>query len=414
MNELAQILTNRGLVYQHTGESLEEITKDKRTLYLGFDPTADSLHVGHLAPYMIVRQFVKAGGKAILLVGGGTGMIGDPSFKDSERQLLTDDEVRKNADKIAQQVKQILQTEDIAVVNNYDWLSKVSVIEFLRDTGKHFTVNSMIKKEMVADRVNDPDKSISYTEFSYPLLQGFDFHHLHKEHGCTLQVGGSDQWGNVLAGVEYIRRVEGVETHGITAPIIVDKVTGKKFGKSEGNAIWLDAEKTSPYAFYQFWVNQDDAGVIDYLKIFTDLSLEEIRELEEVVSSAPHERRAQKQLALAVTAMIHGNEEAVKARDISEALFAGDISALSEEAKQTLVKVAPTYQFSDSELVVDALVHSGLATSKREAKTLITQGGVMVSGLATVDEQTALQAENHLHLLKKGKREVRVLVHKTS
>lgn len=410
MESLSAILKNRGLIAQHSGASLDDITTTPRTLYLGFDPTADSLHVGNLVPFMIVRQFVAHGHKAILLVGGGTGMIGDPSGKESERQLLDDITVVHNTEKIAAQVKKIVGSTDIALVNNAEWLSRLSVIEFLRDTGKHFTVNAMMQKDTVKNRINDPDKSISFTEFAYPLLQAFDYYHLNQNNGVTLQVGGNDQWGNIAAGVDFIRRKTGQTVHGITAPLIIDKATGKKFGKSEGNAIWIDREKTSPHAFYQFWINASDESVSDYLKIFTDVSLEEITSLEEGIKSNPGERAAQKKLAFEVTKLIHGEAEAVKAAESAQALFSGtgDLSAAIEAGM-------PTYAITQADSiegksVIDVLVESGLAPSKREARTLIESGAVSLNGIkvGAVDQKITMDdfSESEKILLKKGKRDM--------
>ena len=414
MEPLAETLKSRGLIYQHSGDSLEGITESgPHTLYLGFDPSADSLHVGHLAPYMLVRKFVAAGHKAILLVGGGTGMIGDPSFKDAERQMLDEAAVTANAAKISEQVKTILGVGDIEVVNNAQWLSSLSVIEFLRDTGKHFTVNAMIQKEMVKKRVEDPNQSISYTEFSYPLLQSYDYFHLNQEKNCTLQIGGSDQWGNITAGIDFIRRKVGQTVHGITAPLIVDKATGKKFGKSEGNAIWIDREKTTPYAFYQFWVNASDESVIDYLKIFTEISLSEIAELSEQLKSNPGERAAQKRLAFEVTKLIHGEEEATKTQNNAAQMFSGAV-----DLDAAIVAGVPSFALSKTDIVsgkamVDVLVESALAPSKREARTLIEAGAIMLGGEKVTDPAQMLLASDFATtskiLLKKGKRDMVVL-----
>ena len=257
MAKLSEILKSRGYVYQHSSETLEEITDGKkRTVYLGVDPTADSIHVGNLAAYMLLRHFADAGHKVILLIGGGTGMIGDPK-PDVERPLLSIEEITARSEKLKVQAEKVLGGIEVQLLNNYDWLGSLDLISFLRDTGKYFTVNSLIKKDAISARM-DSEEGISFTEFSYPLLQGYDFWHLFKEYKCDVQIGGSDQWGNIVAGVELIRRKENKTAYALTIPIVTDKGSGKKFGKSEGNAVWLDAEKTSPYAFYQFWFNASD------------------------------------------------------------------------------------------------------------------------------------------------------------
>jgi tyrosyl-tRNA synthetase len=414
---LAEILRARGLVFQHSGEALEEITdREPRTLYLGFDPSADSLHVGHLAPYMIVRHFIRHKHQAILLVGGGTGMIGDPSFKGAERQLLDDVTVTANARAIAAQVGIIVGTENIPIVNNADWLGPLSVIDFLRDTGKHFTVNAMLQKEMVRERINDPDKSISFTEFAYPLLQSYDFWHLHTTHGCTLQIGGSDQWGNITWGIDYIRRTTGAIVHGITAPLILDGA-GRKFGKSEGNAIWLDPAKTSPYRFFQFWMGASDESLPQYLRIFTDMEISDIDTLIASHQKAPHQRVAQRALALSVTTLIHGETEAARAMRVSDILFGGEVSGLLPEDVALVRAVSPTVQCTTYELtqgvpLIDMLVRAEVASSKRDARELVQGGAIALNGQKITDGVAVIDLSffaNGIAFLSRGKREITVL-----
>ena len=399
--KLSEILKSRGYVYQHSSETLEELTDgEKRTVYLGVDPTADSIHVGNLAVYMLLRRFADAGHKVILVIGGGTGMIGDPK-PDVERPLLSIEEIEARSTKLKKQTQKLLGDVDVEMVNNADWLMRLNLIEFLRDTGKHFTVNSLIKKDAINARM-ESEEGISYTEFSYPLLQAYDFWHLFREYGCDVQIGGSDQWGNIVAGVDLIRRKEGKTAYALTLPLITDKATGKKFGKSEGNAIWLDPEKTSPYAFYQFWLNASDEGVEDHLKLFTLLSDEEISSIQSEHSADPGDRIAQRRLALAVTTLVHGEKEAEKAQKSSAALFGGSLESLDADVSATRVSVGTS--------IVDALVMTTLATSKREARQFIEDGAVSLNGERVVNR--TLESEdfkNGKALLKRGKRNVCVL-----
>ncbi len=412
MAKLSETLRSRGYVYQHSSETLEEITDGpKRTVYLGVDPTADSIHVGNLAAYMLLRRFADAGHKVILLIGGGTGMIGDPK-PDVERPLLDEGEISARSLKLRAQAKKLLGGIDIELVNNADWLGKQGLIEFLRDTGKYFTVNSLIKKDAISARMKS-EEGISFTEFSYPLLQAYDFWHLFRENGCDVQIGGSDQWGNIVAGVELVRRKENKIAYALTIPIITDKATGKKFGKSEGNAVWLDAEKTSPYAFYQFWLNASDASVEDYLKIFTLLSDNEIGAVVELHKRDPKERHGQKTLAREVTTLVHGAEGAEKAEKVTEVLFGnGSVAELDGEMVDMLKSAAPTANIKADTNIVDALVSASLASSKREAKQFLTDKAVTL-GEETVDEKKELSAsdfQNGVALLRRGKKSVCVLV----
>ncbi len=312
--KLSEVLKERGYVYQHSA-GLEEITDaKKRTLYLGIDPSADSLHVGSLVGLLVMRQFLEHGHKVILLTGGGTGMIGDPGGKSEERNLLDEETIALNTQAVAAQIRKVFGRSDFIEENNAAWLTQVKLLEFLRDIGKHFTVNAMIKKDTVKTRL-DAESPISFTEFSYSLLQGYDFLHLHEAYGCDLQVGGSDQWSNILSGVEFVRRKTGKVVYAFTWPLLINKSTGKKFGKSERGAVWLDAQKTSPFEFYQFWFNAADADVEEYLLKMTLLPKDDIDAVMAEQRQNPAARPAQKKLAYEVTKLVHGIEEADKARD---------------------------------------------------------------------------------------------------
>lgn len=414
--KLSKILRERGYVYQHSSETLEEITDGKkRTLYLGVDPTAHSMHVGQLQGILVLRRFVEDGHKLIIIVGGGTGMIGDPGGKSTERNLLSDETVDANSNALRVQFKQLLGGTDFEMVNNADWLRKISMMEFLRDVGKHFTVNEMVKRDSVRPRLETPEQSISYTEFSYMLLQAYDYLELHKRYNCDLQVGGSDQWGNILSGVELIRKTTGDQAYAFSWPLLVDKTTGKKFGKSEGgNTVWLDATKTSPYQFFQFWLNMGDERLEEMLLKMTLLPKSEVDSIMREHAENPAKRRAQIALATAVTALAHGEEAATSAQSISEVLFAdkslADIPASTAAALQ---KGAPSATIKLGLPLVDALVESKLASSKREARQFIENGAVNLSGEAVTDISRVLDEKdfvNGIALLKRGKRNVSVLV----
>lgn len=410
--KLSEELQNRGFIHQISAASLAEIVDgEKRTIYHGVDPTADSIHAGNFANWMLLRHLADAGHKVILLVGGGTGMIGDPK-PDVERPLATPEEVAARVVKLQAQAKRLLGGKNIEVVNNHDWLSKLGLIDFLRDTGKHFTVNELIKKDAIATRLNS-ETGISYTEFAYPLLQAYDYLELHRTHGCNVQTGGSDQWGNIIAGVDLIRKKEQKTVYAITIPLITDKSTGKKFGKSEGNAVWLDAQKTTPYTFYQFWLNVADENVIDYLKIFTLSSLKEIDELDMSHTESPQDRAAQKTLAKNVTELVHGADVTASVSKVSRFLFGeGEISELSETEKQVLLENAPTAKVISGVSLVDVLVDSGLATSKREARTFIESGAINLADQKITDVEALVEAnffQNGIALLKRGKKQYVVL-----
>lgn len=377
---LSEELKERGFIYQSSVENVAEILDgEKRTVYLGIDPTASSIHVGNLVPYMLLNHLMKAEHKVILLMGGGTALIGDPGGKSEERPFVEPEIVAKQALEMETGIRRFV-AEGVEFVNNYDWLSKLSMIEFLRDVGKHFTVNAMIKKDIVANRLTE-DNSISYTEFSYSLLQAYDYYHLHKTYACDLQIGGSDQWGNIIAGVDYIRRRTGDQVYALTMPLVIDKATGRKFGKSEGNAIWLDPEKTTPYQFYQFWLNTSDESVVDYLKLFTFLTLEEIERIARDFAANPGSRGAQKILAYEVTKFVHGTEAVELVREVSDILFGEALlENLSVTGKEVLLSNAPTCFVSLGQSLVEVLVESKLASSNREARTFIESGAVTVNG----------------------------------
>ncbi|OGG63172.1 tyrosine--tRNA ligase [Candidatus Kaiserbacteria bacterium RIFCSPHIGHO2_02_FULL_59_21] len=414
MAKLSDILKERGYVYQHSSERLEEITDGaKRTLYLGLDPSADSLQVGQLMGFLVLRRFLEDGHKVILVVGGGTGMIGDPGGKTAERVLLDAETVARNAEAIATQASTLFAGADFTLLNNADWLSQLNMIEFLREVGKHFTVNVLLQRDFIKDRVKDPEHGISYTEFSYALLQAYDYLHLHREYGCDLQIGGSDQWGNIVSGVDFIRRKTGNTVHAFTWPLLTDKA-GKKFGKSESGAIWLDPAKTSPFAFYQFWLNAEDESLGEYLLKMTMLSKTEIGAALELHKRDPKERHGQQLLAREATTLVHGAEEAAKAEQVSQVLFGeGTLEGLDADALQMLKAGAPSREIQTGTGIVDALVVARLASSKREARQFLADESVLLNGDPITDPSETLGSDdfyNGLALLKRGKRNICVLI----
>ncbi|MCA9358606.1 tyrosine--tRNA ligase [Candidatus Kaiserbacteria bacterium] len=410
---LAQELINRGFINQFSAATLEEIVDgEKRTIYHGIDPSADSAHAGNFVIWMLLRHLADAGHKIVFLVGGGTGMIGDPK-PDSERQLKDASLVNENVIKLKTQAEKLFSGYDFEFVNNYDWLKEVKLIDFLRDIGKHYTVNELIKKDAIANRLQS-DNGLSYTEFAYPLLQGYDYLELFKNKNCTVQVGGSDQWGNIISGVELVRRKEQAEVFAITVPLIIDKATGKKFGKSEGNAVWIDGEKTSPYQFYQFWLNVSDDSVIDYLKLFTLLTLSEIEEVKKDFELNPGNRSAQKRLAFEVTKIVHGEENTLAAEKVSELLFGGNEKlALNDDEYKVLVENAPSQKVAEGLGIIDVLVESELATSKREARTFVESGAVTLNGVKVDSVESKLDKDyfkNNFALLRRGKKKYSVIL----
>ena len=412
---LLQDLQDRGLIAQLTdAETLDQmLTEEKVTLYCGFDPTADSLHLGHLVPVLILKRFQDAGHKPIALVGGATGMIGDPSFKATERKLNTPDVIASWVGKIRDQVKPFLSFEgDNAAImaNNYDWFSGMNCLEFLRDIGKHFSVNAMIKKESVQQRLVREDQGISYTEFSYSLLQGYDFAELYKRYGCKIQVGGSDQWGNITAGTDLTRRLHQTQAYGLTVPLIT-KADGTKFGKTESGAVWLDPKKTSPYAFYQFWLNTADADVYKFLKFFTFLPVARINEIEAADKASGTKPEAQRILAEEATRLVHGEVALMAARRITESLFSGELENLTENDLEQLAQDGMPGVTLDAAhgSLIDALAAAGLAKSKSEARTFIQGGSVAINGAKATALDHQITGDERLFgrftLLRRGKKQ---------
>jgi tyrosyl-tRNA synthetase len=404
----------RGLVYDATEGLRELVTREKLTTYIGFDPTAASLHVGSLLPMVALARLQRFGHPPIAVVGGGTGMIGDPSGKATERALLNVEQVEKNVEGIRGQLARFLDFDDTStparLVNNADWLTKLSAIEFMRDVGKYFTVNYMLAKESVKRR-SESDEGISYTEFSYLLLQSYDFLVLHDRFICTLQMGGSDQWGNITAGVDFIRRMRSAKAHGLVMPLITT-ASGTKFGKTEAGAVWLDGNLTSPFRFYQFWLNTDDADVGRYLRYFTFLDRPTIEALEETARTSPESREAQRALAREVTRMVHGEDHVSRAERASSVLFGEDITSLAADDVLSVFDDVPSSTVGVDKLagegvaVVELLASSGLTSSKGEATRLIRGGGIYVNNRRITDERMRLRPsdaiDGQLFVLRKG------------
>ncbi|MDM5334782.1 tyrosine--tRNA ligase [Ureibacillus composti] len=412
-NQLIEDLQWRGLLYQQTdAEGMEKLlNEEKVSLYVGVDPTADSMHIGHIVPLLTLRRFQQAGHRPVLLVGGATGMIGDPSGRSSERNLLTADQISQNVAGLKAQMERIFDfnvgENGAILVNNYDWVGEMSVIDFLRDYGKLVNVNYLLAKDTIASRL---ETGISFTEFTYTILQGLDFNHLYDHHNVRIQVGGSDQWGNITTGLEIIRKTHKEETNafGFTIPLVT-KADGTKFGKTAGGAVWLDAEKTSPYEFYQFWVNTADADVIKYLKIFTFLNREEIEALEVTVQEEPHLRKAQKTLASEMTKLIHGEEGLAQAERITAALFSGDLKTLSVEEMKVAFAGIPSVEVpKEDKNIVDLIVEAGISSSKRQAREDVTNGAISINGEKITDLDYVVNGENRLEdefaIVRRGKK----------
>ena len=411
----------RGMVFDSTPGLAALMAREAMTAYIGFDPTAPSLHIGSLLPIMTLARLQRAGHHAIAIVGGGTGMIGDPSGKAKERQLLDAAQVEENLAGIRSQLEPFLdfQAKDnpAQIVNNLDWLGELGLIEFLRDTGKHFTVNYMMAKESVKRRLDSED-GISYTEFTYMMLQAYDFLKLNERFGCNLQMGGSDQWGNILAGTDLIRRVNGGKAHGLVFPLVTN-AAGTKFGKTESGAVWLSADRTSPYRFYQFWLNTDDRDVVRYLKNFTWLDREAISSLEQVVVDEPGRRDAQRTLAREVTQMVHGVTALDGAEKASRVLFGGAMEELSAPELLDVFEEAPSTEFGrdtfggDGTGILDLLAETGLAASRGEARRLIRSGGVYMNNHRISDEGRRVTMEDCIDgvvlVLRKGKKNYRLV-----
>lgn len=387
MNSIIQDLQARGLIAQTTDLAALEalLNEQKIALYCGFDPTADSLHIGHLLPVLALRRFQQAGHTPIALVGGATGMIGDPSFKATERSLNTAETVQGWVESIKKQLQPFLSFEgDNAAImaNNADWFANMNCLDFLRDIGKHFSVNSMLARESVKQRLERDDVGISFTEFAYALLQGYDFAELNRRHQAVLQIGGSDQWGNITAGIDLTRRLHRQSVFGLTLPLVT-KADGTKFGKTEGGAVWLNASKTSPYQFYQFWLKVADADVYKFLKYFTFLSIERINEIEAADQASGSKPEAQRILAEEMTRLIHGEEALQAAQRITNSLFSGDESGLTEnDYAQLALDGLPAFTVSNTINVVEALVLTGLAKSNKEARGFVNSGAVLLNGAA--------------------------------
>jgi tyrosyl-tRNA synthetase len=364
--KLSAVLRERGYVYQHSG-TLEEITDSRRTLYLGIDPTADSMHIGHLQAMLVLRHFLEHGHRVILLLGGGTGMIGDPSGKSEERTLLDEATLARNAAGVKKQARTLFGSGNFEIKNNLDWLGELNVIDFLRDVGKHFSVNAMMARDSVKERLENREQGISYTEFSYMLLQAYDFLHLFEREGCELQLGASDQWGNMVSGVDLIRRKTGKTAYALSFPLLINKSTGKKFGKSEGGAVWLDPSKTTPFDFYQFWINTDDGDVEEFLLKMTLLPKTDIDAVMAQQRERPATRAAQKKLGFEITRLVHGESEAEKAKQSAEALFSGDASAADMPAVPggKLRDIVKNVSTSELRRLVEQGAVSSVATGKK-------------------------------------------------
>ncbi|HSF06904.1 MAG TPA: tyrosine--tRNA ligase [Methylomirabilota bacterium] len=408
-------LEARGLVADVTGrEELEaHLGQGSRVVYCGFDPTADSLHIGSLLPLLALRRFQLADHRPIVLIGGGTGLIGDPSGKTGERPLNPADQVEAWAGRLKRQVARFLDFEAGAggarLLDNFTWLSRLDVIAFLRDVGKEFPVGAMLARESVRSRLGRAEVGLSYTEFSYQILQAYDFLELWRAEGCTLQIGGADQWGNITAGIELIRRKTGGTAFGLTLPLVT-RSDGGKFGKTEAGTVWLDAAKTSAYEMYQFWLNTADADVDRFLKYFTFLSLDEIADLSEATARAPEKRAAQRVLAREATRLIHGEGGLREAEAITEALFTGDVAALTEEQLAQAFREVPTTRFASQAglTLMDVLLRTGLAASRRAGRELLANGAIVVNGRRVTDPAAAVSPDVALHgrylVLRKGKR----------
>ena len=414
---LAEELHWRGLIHDATENAGDVLAKEKVTAYIGFDPTADSLHVGSLLPIMVLVHLQRHGHSPIALAGGGTGMIGDPSGKSKERQLLSEDDLARNLAGIRQQLSHFLAFDGVEnparLVNNADWLAELNLIEFLRDIGKHFTVNYMMAKDSVKTRL-ESEEGISYTEFSYMLMQAYDFLTLYQEYDCAFQMGGSDQWGNMTAGAELIRKMLNRKAHAITVPLVTT-ASGTKFGKTEAGTVWLDPGRTSPFRFYQFWINTPDADVVKYLKFFTLLSQDEVAALEEAVETEPHRRAAQTQLAEEVTHMVHGDDGLRKAQAATEVLFGGrELAGLSADDLVDIFAEVPSSALNEDTLagdginIVDLAITCGLDRSKKQVRNLIDNGGLYLNN-QRVDEtdrsvSMADAIDGRVLVLRKGKK----------
>jgi tyrosyl-tRNA synthetase len=402
---LSEELVWRGFLNQTTFSDLSVINDNKITFYHGFDASADSQTIGNLAGMMLDRLFMRHGHKAIILAGGATSLIGDPGGKDEERSLQDEATIAHNVAKAQEQLKRVFSGYEFELVNNLEWTKNLSVIDFLRDIGKHFSMTPLIQRDFIAKRIGENSAGISYAEFSYTILQGMDYLHLFDNKGVTLQLGGSDQWGNILSGVELVRKVRGQEAHGLTLPLVINKTTGKKFGKTEEGAIWLDPEKTSPFQFYQFWLNVDDDSTESYLKIYTELSREQIDQLMSEFNQDRAARKAQKALAYEITKLVHGQDEADKQQHVTEALFTGQgINNLAENQLDTIREEFPNLIIAPNSSIIDALSATGLVQSNTEARRLLQGGAVYINGVKAERENfEGSDFQNGRLLLRRGK-----------
>jgi tyrosyl-tRNA synthetase len=406
---LSEELSWRGFVNQTTYDNPAALDGDPITFYLGVDPSASSMQVGNLAVVMMVRHFVQHGHKAILLVGGATGMIGDPDGKKQERDLLTLEQIEANKKAIAAQYKQVLGELPFELVDNYDWFKGIGYLDFLRDVGKHVPMRQMLGRDFVQSRLGEDGAGISYAEFSYSLIQGYDFLHLHREKGVTLQIAGADQWGNSITGVDLIRRLTGDETHVWTGPLVINKSTGQKFGKSEGGAVWLDANQTSPYDFYQFWLNVDDEGAEDYLKLYTLLSKDEFEGVMAEFNQSRGGRAAQKRLAYEVTKIVHGQQTADDVVRVTDLLFGKE--ELGEHDYAVIKGVMPTIKVGADMPLLEALVTLGLAGSNTEARRFVAEGAIKVNNDRATPEKQALEGSDFhdgIAVIRRGKNSVAI------
>lgn len=422
-SKLFDDLQYRGLINDMSDqEGIKQLLSNESvTLYCGFDPTADSLHIGHLLPLLGLQRFQQAGHRPIALAGGGTGLIGDPSGKSVERTLNSKDLVDSYLVKIKEQLSRFLdfdsKTNPAMLLNNYDWISKINVIEYLRDIGKYFSVNAMLAKDSVKSRIEDKEVGISYTEFSYMILQSYDFYHLSKHYNCKLQIGGSDQWGNITSGIELIRRTMQKPAFALTFPLITTS-EGKKFGKTEAGAIWLDSKKTSPYQFYQFWVNVTDQDVIKFIKYFTFLDSDTIGDLEQSVSKHPEKREAQQKLAYEMTTMVHGSNEAEMAKKIAGALFKGELASLTESQLKDALAGVPTttldYEKINSFTLLDLVVETGLSASRSRGRNDIESGAIYINDQRQSDPGLGLtnmdKFFNKYIVVRKGKKNYHLVI----
>ncbi|MGI9896325.1 tyrosine--tRNA ligase [Vibrio natriegens] len=406
---LIEDLKARGLIAQASDlELIQTLLSEPQTVYCGFDPTAGSLHIGHLVPLIMLKRFQDAGHQALALIGGATGMIGDPSFKATERNLNSQETVTGWVNDLSKQIQQLMNPQlatPMQLVNNADWMQKINVIDFFRDVGKHFSINTMINRESVKQRLQRPDQGISFTEFSYALLQSYDFAELNRQHGCRLQIGGNDQWGNIVSGIDLTRRQNGEQVFGLTLPLIT-KSDGTKFGKTEGGAVWLDPTKTSPYVFYQFWLAAEDADVYHFLRYYTFLSCEEITAIETQDISSKGKPQAQRILAEEMTRFVHGEAGLASAERITQALFSGDVQQLSlSELKQLELDGLPCINSTQQDLVT-LLIESGLASSKRIARELIDNNAISVNGEKVSSEKPSMSFPlfDQYWLLQRGKK----------